>query len=81
MTRFDAAVDDCQWLLTHVIDCDAVLAKCGVDGLDRESIAQMLGAAGDFIGSAIAPISEQSDRIGATLQGGRVITAPAWKEA
>jgi len=81
MTRFDAAVDDFQWLLTHVIDCDAVLAKCGVDGLDRESITQMLVAAGELIDSAIAPISEQSDRIGAILQGGRVTTPPAWKEA
>jgi alkylation response protein AidB-like acyl-CoA dehydrogenase len=81
VTRFDPAVDEFQWLLTQVIDCDHVLAMCGVDGLDGESTSQMLGAAGDLIGSAIAPISEQSDRIGATLQGGRVFTPPAWKEA
>lgn len=81
MTRFDAAIDEFQWLLTHVIDCGDVLAKSDVDGLDLETSSQMLAAAGELIGNAIAPISEQSDRIGASLQGGRVITPPGWKEA
>ena len=81
MTRFDAAVEDFQWLLTDVIDCEGVLAPRGGDGFDQEAAAQVLSAAGELIGSAVAPISEQSDRLGATFREGRVTTPPGWKDA
>ena len=81
MIRFDAAVDEFKWLLANVVEFDEVLAVCGVDGLDRETTDDMLDAAGEFIASAIAPISEESDRVGARVQNGRVVTPPAWKPA
>ncbi len=81
MMRFDAAVEDFQWLLRNVIAVDEVLPVCGVDGLDGETIDSLLAAAGEFIGSAIAPISEQSDRVGARVQNGRVVAPPGWREA
>ncbi|MDP9084476.1 MAG: acyl-CoA dehydrogenase [Pseudomonadota bacterium] len=81
MIRFDAAVEEFQWLLAHVIDLDAVLASSDGDNWDRDTIEQLLSASGQFIGAAIAPISDQSDRTGARLIDGRVVTAPGWKEA
>jgi len=79
--RFDAAVAEFHWLLTHVVDLDELLSLGGIDGLDRAATAQLLDAAGEFIGTAIAPLSEQSDRVGARMQGGRVVTPPGWRDA
>jgi alkylation response protein AidB-like acyl-CoA dehydrogenase len=81
MSRFDAAVEDFQWLLAHVIAVDDVLGVSGVDGLDGEAVGHLLTTAGEFIATEIAPISESSDRIGSTLKDGRVVTPPGWKEA
>src|ERR1700676_1243380 len=79
--RFDAAVAEFHWLLKHVVDVDEVLSRSGIDGFDRETTAQLLDAAGEFIGTAIAPLNEQSDRVGARMQGGRVVTPPGWRDA
>jgi alkylation response protein AidB-like acyl-CoA dehydrogenase len=81
MMRFDATVEEFKWLFSHVIELDDVLPISNVEGLDRETSDQLLTSAGEFIASTIAPISEQSDRIGARLQDGRVILAPGWKDA
>jgi alkylation response protein AidB-like acyl-CoA dehydrogenase len=81
MSRFDAAVEEFQWLLTHVIEVDDVLAMSGVDGLDREAAEHLLTTASEVIAGEIAPISEASDRIGSSLEDGRVVTPPGWKEA
>jgi alkylation response protein AidB-like acyl-CoA dehydrogenase len=81
MMRFDAAVEDFQWLLGQVIELDEVMQISTVEGLDRETIDDLLLSAGNFVAGTIAPISEQSDRVGARLQDGRVILAPGWKEA
>jgi len=81
MNRFEAAVPEFQWLLTHVIEFDDVLSMCNVAGLDRESTDQLLSSAGRFIAGAIAPISEQSDQVGARLENGRVLAPPGWKQA
>ena len=81
MIRFDAALAEFHWLLEHVVDIDEVLSLSGVEGLDRETTAQLLDAAGEFIGTAIAPLNEPSDRIGVSMQDGRVLTPPGWREA
>jgi alkylation response protein AidB-like acyl-CoA dehydrogenase len=81
MSRFDAAVDDFQWLLSHVIDLDEVIAMSGVENLDHAGFDALLGEAAKFIARAIAPIGEDSDRIGAKLREGRVITPQSWKVA
>jgi alkylation response protein AidB-like acyl-CoA dehydrogenase len=81
MMRFDAAVEDFQWLLGQVLELDEIMQGSTVEGLNRETIDDLLTSAGDFIAGTIAPISEQSDRVGARMQDGRVISAPGWKEA
>ncbi|MDP9012266.1 MAG: acyl-CoA dehydrogenase [Pseudomonadota bacterium] len=81
MIRFDAAVAEFHWLLSHVVEVDEVLSLSGVEGLDRETTAQLLDTAGEFIGTAIAPLNEHSDRIGVRMQGGRVVTPAGWRDA
>ncbi len=81
MTRFDAATADFNWLLQNVVRLDDVLATGAFPHVDNEIAADLVTAAGDFIGEVIAPLSEASDRIGVSLKQGRVQTPPGWKEA
>jgi len=81
VSRFDAAVEDFRWLLSNVIKVDDLLALSGVENLDAEVIDQVLVAAGEFVTTTIAPLSQQSDRIGARFDAGRVRMAPGWQEA
>jgi acyl-CoA dehydrogenase len=81
VSRFDAAVEDFRWLLSKVVKLDDVLALSGVVNLDSEAVDQVLVAAGDFVSTNIAPLSQHSDRVGARFDGGRVRMAPGWHEA
>ena len=81
MNRFDPAVPEFQWLLWNVIETDEVLALSGVEGLDRDTVDQLLAAAGEFIDNDIAPLSDASDQVGSRLEAGRVVTPPGWRDA
>ncbi len=81
MIRFDPGVEEFKWLLGRVIPLDDVLASCGVEGLDHEAVQLMISSAGEFIADKVAPISEQSDRVGARLVDGRVVVPPGWQAA
>jgi alkylation response protein AidB-like acyl-CoA dehydrogenase len=81
VSRFDAAVEDFRWLLSKVIKVDDLLALSGVENLDGEAVNQVLVAAGEFVTTTIAPLSQLSDRIGARFDAGRVRMAPGWHEA
>jgi acyl-CoA dehydrogenase len=81
MTRYDPATADFSWLLRHVVRLDDILMSSAFPGLDVETADQLIDAAGEFITDVIAPINVASDQIGATLQSGRVVTAPGWLKA
>lgn len=79
MTRFDPAVQDFQWLLERLVDWRPGDPARGE--LELDTARQLVAAAGDLIADIVAPLNAASDRVGATLQDGRVRTAPGWPAA
>ncbi len=72
---YDPATEDFVWLLRHV----TALRPHG--DFDIDTVAQVLEEAARLAAGAVAPIAEESDRVGSKLENGRVVTPPMWKDA
>ncbi|MBL8697123.1 MAG: acyl-CoA dehydrogenase [Alphaproteobacteria bacterium] len=74
-------IQDMRFALEVVAEFDRLRAVAGADGLDRDTIGQILEEAGKLAGDVIAPLNAGGDRHGARLDNGVVRTAPGWREA
>ncbi len=76
---YRAQTRDILFLLENVVGFDAVLAARG-DGLDRETVAQVIGEAGNLCEGVIAPLQRAGDLHPARLENGQVVTSPGFRD-
>jgi alkylation response protein AidB-like acyl-CoA dehydrogenase len=76
MTTFQPALRDIRYLLAHVIPTGEILALPAYRHVDAETLDAVIAAAVRFCASEVAPLNRASDRIGARLENGRVVSAP-----
>ncbi len=76
MTAFQPALRDARYLLAHVIPTREILALPAYRHVDAETLDAVIEAATRFCQAEIAPLNRDSDRIGARLVNGRVVSAP-----
>ncbi|MBB4659715.1 acyl-CoA dehydrogenase [Parvularcula dongshanensis] len=74
-------VRDMHFLLEHAAGLDAVRATGAFDDLSDDLVASILEEAGRFADEVVAPLNPVSDRQGARLENGQVVTTPGFKEA
>ncbi|WP_298747579.1 acyl-CoA dehydrogenase [uncultured Brevundimonas sp.] len=78
---YRAPVRDLIFTLTEVAGLDAVAATGAFPDYDREVLAAVLEAAGQFSEGVLAPLNRVGDRHGATCADGAVTTAPGFADA
>ncbi|WP_298495700.1 acyl-CoA dehydrogenase family protein [uncultured Maritimibacter sp.] len=74
MKPFAAPLDDIFFVLDHVVDTS------GVPGYDRDTTREIATHFAAFAEAVIAPTDEIGDRVGARLEGGRVVLPPEFHE-
>ena len=77
---YRSPTEDFLFLLDHVVGFDAVLAARAGDGLDRDTVAQVLGEAASLVDTEIAPLQRPGDLQPARLENGIVVTSPGYRE-
>jgi alkylation response protein AidB-like acyl-CoA dehydrogenase len=75
---YQAPIADIAFSLEHAASAERAGAAFG---LDRDTARTVLTEAGRFAEEVIAPLDRSGDREGARFDGGRVTTAPGFKEA
>ncbi len=78
---YRAPVRDLIFTLTEVAGLDAVAATGAFPDYDRELLAAVLEAAGQFSEEVLAPLNRIGDQKGATCTDGAVTTAPGFADA
>ena len=78
---YRAPVRDLIFTLTEVAGLDAVAATGAFPDYDRELLAAVLEAAGQFSEEVLAPLNRVGDQKGATCVGGDVAAAPGFADA
>ena len=78
---FRAPVDDLLFVMTHGAGLGKGLAEGLYPDLDDGMAAALLGEAGKFAESVLAPLNRGGDKEGARLENGVVMTSPGWIEA
>ena len=76
-----APVDDIMVALKGAADIPGLMANGFYGSLDLETIEAILGEAGKFSSDVLDPLNRIGDRVGARLEGNRVVTAPGWRAA
>ncbi|MEM9032510.1 MAG: acyl-CoA dehydrogenase family protein, partial [Pseudomonadota bacterium] len=75
---YHSPTEDILFLLDHVVGFEAVLAAQG--GLDRETVAAVLGEAASLVDAKIAPLQRPGDLAPARLENGTVLTSPGFHD-
>ncbi len=78
---YHAPVRDLIFTLTEVAGLDAVASTGAFPDYDRELLAAVLEAAGQFSQEVLAPLNRVGDQKGATCVDGDVTTAPGFADA
>lgn len=82
MMDYQPSLNDTNFILFDVLQAPAVLAGLnGFDDCDADLMQQVLGEAGKFVASEIAPLHRVGDTAGCTFDAGRVTTPPGFKAA
>ncbi|MDP5218677.1 hypothetical protein Q5Y75_15725 [Ruegeria sp. 2205SS24-7] len=79
MPHFTAPVDDAEFLLHDVFRVTESDVP-GYKDLESGFTAAVLDEAGRLASDTFAPINHDGDQIGCTLENGRVLTAPCFRE-
>ena len=77
---FQAPVADIAFSLRNVADIDALAREGLYPEATPDLVDAVLQEAGRFATSRIAPLNRDGDRIGVRFEGGRVTTAPGWRD-
>ena len=78
---YRAPVADMLFTLQHAGGLAAAQEEGLYAELDPETVAAIIGEAGDFATEVIAPLNRIGDREGCRLADGQVSTAPGWRDA
>jgi alkylation response protein AidB-like acyl-CoA dehydrogenase len=82
MQGYKIPLRDLQFVLHELLQTSATMQACGHEEADRETIDQVLAAAGDFAAEVIAPLNAAGDRQGCKLSApGVVQTPPGFRDA
>jgi acyl-CoA dehydrogenase len=77
---YQAPVADIAFSLRHVADIDALAREGLYPEATPDVVDAVLEEAGRFATGRIAPLNRDGDRIGVRYEGGRVTTAPGWRD-
>jgi alkylation response protein AidB-like acyl-CoA dehydrogenase len=82
MQGYKIPLRDLQFVLHELLQTSATMQACGHEEADRQTIDQVLAAAGDFAAEVIAPLNAAGDRQGCRLSApGVVQTPPGFRDA
>ena len=73
MQGYKIPLRDLQFVLHELLQTSATMQACGHEEADRETIDQVLAAAGDFAAEVIAPLNAAGDRQGCKLSAPGVV--------
>jgi alkylation response protein AidB-like acyl-CoA dehydrogenase len=80
--NWESAQDDIRFILFDVLRADAQLAVMpAFADADRALMLQVIGEAGKFVATVVAPLQGAGDSPGCRWQDGEVTTAPGFREA
>jgi alkylation response protein AidB-like acyl-CoA dehydrogenase len=77
MNNYVAPVKDVRFVLHELLDVCATSLGEGDSAIDRETLDQVLEAAGTFAGEVIAPLNRSGDREGCTMPAPGVVKTPS----
>ncbi|OKY28083.1 acyl-CoA dehydrogenase C-terminal domain-containing protein [Thalassotalea sp. PP2-459] len=83
MAEYHAPLKDMNYLLWDVFAVDKVWSTLPklAEHVDKETSQAILSECGKIAEQVIAPISREGDEVGVSFDGGKVTTAPGYKEA
>ena len=82
MNAYTPRTDEMHFVLSKVLNAPAQLQQLPAFGeVDPDLVQQVLGEAGKFVGSVIAPLNRDGDEIGAQWKDGVVTMPPGFKDA
>ena len=77
MSEYRPPVDDLDFVLRHIVRYDEIAALPGFEHADRETVQDLLAAAGEFVAEAVAPIDRAGDVEGAVWHPDHTVTVPS----
>ena len=78
---YRAPIHDMLLALKHGAGLEAAIQAGHYGDFDADITAAILEEAGKFAGDVLAPLNRIGDQNGVKLDGGKVTTAPGWREA
>jgi acyl-CoA dehydrogenase len=78
---YRAPIHDMLLALNHGAGLEAAIQAGHYGDFDADITAAILEEAGKFAGDVLAPLNRIGDQNGVKLDGGKVTTAPGWREA
>ncbi len=78
---YAAPIADMRFVLEEVAGIAEVMTLPGYEAADRDLVETILGEAGKFAASVLAPLNQPADRLGSVLENGVVHTPPGFREA
>ncbi len=80
--NYQPNLEDTNFILFDVLQAPQVLAELKVFAdCDADLMQQVLGEAGKFVASEVAPLHRVGDEVGCTFEAGKVTTPPGFKAA
>jgi 3-(methylthio)propanoyl-CoA dehydrogenase len=77
---YNAPLADFEFLLRHVVKAEGVL-EFAAPGIGLDDVMEILRHAGTFATDVLDPLNPVGDEIGNRIEGGKVSTAPGFKDA
>jgi hypothetical protein len=78
---YAAPVADMRFVLEEVAGIEEVARLPGYDAASADLVEAILGEAGRFAQTVLAPLNQPADRAGSVLENGVVRTPPGFREA
>lgn len=78
---YQAPVNDYDFLLRHVVDGEALLARATAGAVTLDDVTDVLGHAGMFAAEVIDPLNAIGDQVGLRFESGQVTTPDGFPAA
>ncbi|MGI9423306.1 MAG: acyl-CoA dehydrogenase [Hyphomicrobiaceae bacterium] len=78
---YSAPVEDILFALNSAVGLPGLIERGVYDGLDEETVRAIIEEAGRFGGEVLDPLNQLGDKVGAQLDGDKVVTPDGWREA
>ncbi len=76
MQGYKSPLRDLQFVLHELLQTSETMQACGYEDIDRETVDQVLAAAGDFAAEVIAPLNAAGDKPGCRMTAPGVVETP-----